>query len=330
MIPDPINALVMAVGSPLGQSIIKALGLSRLPVRVIAADCDKMSAGLYLNAIDCRVVLPRVKDPDYDYTLWRTIEKYGVHVIFPVIAPEFEFFNAHKADFEKEKIHVVSTDQEVVDRCNDKYEGMRFLQQQGMSVPDTIPCQPGQALDAFLKKVGFPVLIKPRYGASGRHVYVVRDGDQLMAFEKAFPPEYFVVQAFLGDGDEYTAGVYLAKNRAFRSVLVMKRQLEFGLSYKGEVVEDPAIGRYCIKLCEKMGLYYASNVQLKLSDGRPCAFEINPRLSSTTSVLATFGFNAPEMILCDVYGGLEEYHPTVSKRGRFMRYWEEVYLDTKT
>ncbi len=328
MIPNPINVLVLAVGSPLGQSIMKALRLSRLPVRVIPADCDEMSAGLYLDETTPRVVLPPVKDPEYRSQLWRAIHAHGIQVIFPVIDREFEFFHKHGDDFEKEDIRIVSADRDVVDRCNDKYEGMRYLRQQGVFVPDTLPCIPGQRLDHFLAENRFPLLIKPRYGASGRHVYVVKDPDQLMALERAFPSGYFVVQAYLKADEEYTVGAYVSKNRLFQSALVMKRELKFGLSYKGEVVDDPAIGRYCLELCDRMGLYYAGNVQLKQVNGAPCAFEINPRLSSTACIRAAFGFNEPEMILRELFHDLAGYKPALSP-GRFMRYWEEIYLDAE-
>ena len=325
--PDPINALVLAVGSPLGQSICKALRLSRFHVVVIPADCDEMSAGLYLDRNGPKVVLPPVLSPDYFSELVRVLKEYHIHVIFPVIGPEFKFFHDHADYFNKENIRIASVDKDVLDRCNDKYEGMRYLRQAGISVPDTVLCVPGPALDDYLARAHFPLFMKPRNGASGRDVYLVRDLEQLVALRKAFPAGYFVVQAYLGDGDEYTVGVYIAKNGSFRSAVVMKRQLKFGLSYKGEVVEEPSISHYCIDLCEKMGLYYASNVQLKLVKGAPRAFEINPRFSSTTSVRAAFGFNEPEMMLYDLFDNLDCYEHSVST-GRFLRYWEEIYLDS--
>jgi carbamoyl-phosphate synthase large subunit len=327
MVPKPINVLVLAVGSPLGQSIYKALRLSSMPVALIPADSDEMSAGLYLDKEGPRAVLPPVRSPDYFSELVHVLKEYRIHVIFPVIGPEFEFFHDHQGYFEKENIRIVSVDRDVLDRCNDKYEGMRYLRQLGVSVPDTTPCATGQALDDFLARAHFPLFMKPRYGASSRDVYLVRGLEQLMALKMAFPPEYFVVQTYLGDEDEYTVGVYIAKNRSFRSACVMKRQLKFGLSYKGEVVEDPAIRHYCLDLCEKMGLYYASNVQLKLVKGEPQAFEINPRLSSTTCIRAAFGFNEPEMILYELFDDLGRYEHSVST-GRFLRYWEEMYLDS--
>jgi carbamoyl-phosphate synthase large subunit len=322
----PLNVLVLAVGSPLGQSICKALRMSNLPVKVITADSDPLSAGLYVDEQCPRVVLPLVKNPDYLAVLVDVIKEHHIQVIFPVIGPEFAFFHDNRTYFEQENIQVVSVEKAVLDRCNDKYEGMRYLREKGVSVPDTTPCVPGQVLEDFLARNRFPLFIKPRYGASGRHVYVVEGRDQLAAFQQAFPPGYFVAQTYLGDGDEYTVGVYMARDRSFRSAFVMKRQLKFGLSYKGEVVESPAINHYCMDLCDEMGLYYASNVQLKLVNGAPQAFEINPRLSSTACIRAAFGFNEPEMILRELAGDLAGHEPRPSS-GKFLRYWEEMYLD---
>ena len=214
-ISKPINALVLAVGSPLGQSICKALRLSRLPVALIPADSDEMSAGLYLNKEGPGVVLPPVRHPDYFSELVRVLKKYRIQVIFPVIGPEFEFFHDHRDYFEKENIRIVSVGRDALDCCNDKYEGMRYLRRLGVSVPDTALCVTGRALDDFLARAHFPLLMKPRKGSSNRDVYVVRGLEQLMAMERAFPPGYFVVQAYLGDGDEYTVGVYIARKPLF-------------------------------------------------------------------------------------------------------------------
>ena len=149
--------------------------------------------------------------------------------------------------------------------------------------------------------------------------------DQLFEILKVFSPNYFIIQAFLDDSSDYTAGVYISKDSKFRSTLLIKRQLKFGLSYSGIIFEDNQLSNYCLQIANKISSYYSINVQFKVIKGTPYAYEINPRLSSTTSVRANFGFNEPDMMLREIKGIL--YNHNLKKHcGRFTRYWQEHYI----
>lgn len=326
MIGNKINVLVMAVGSPLGQSIYKALLQSTLPLKIHLADISEMAAGFYINKNTTNLILPPIKADTYFDELKRIVEKFNFNVIFPVIAAEHKFFADYMAYFETNNIKVVTPPQEIFDLCNDKYRSMIFLREKGINAPDTVQCDDESELELFLTRNQFPVWMKPRYGASSADVFLVRNIDQLIALKKAFPSHYFIIQTYLNSPDEYTIGVYISRDQHFKQTFIIKRELKFGLSYKGEVIEDQLISDYCLELCATLGIYYSTNVQIKVVEGQPYVFEINPRLSSTTAVRARFGFNEPELIIWELFNDLSTYQCTV-KKGRFMRYWEEIYLD---
>lgn len=320
-----LNVLVLAVGSPLGQSIIKALQISRLPLRIHAADISDLAAGLYLPGVRS-VILPRVKDPTYLEQLTAYIHEHEIRAIFPVIAPEHEFFARHADDLRNVGVEILSCSPEVYQLCNDKYQSMLFLRSMGVDAPDTALCHDDDEVDQFLARNAFPVFIKPRAGASSADIFKVRNRDQLFGILGVFPRDYFVVQAFLDDARDFTAGVYVSRDRSLRSTLLIERELKFGLSYRGSIFEDEGLTDYCLKVAEAISSYYSINIQFKIVGGRPYAYEVNPRLSSTTSVRAHFGFNEPDMILHEIQGRLEAY--TLTKRcGRFTRYWQEHYLE---
>jgi len=320
------NVLVMAAGSPLGQSIYKALAQSSLSLNLYLADISEMAAGFYLNSdAGTNIILPLVKSNDYFEKLKKAIDKFNIEVIFPVISVEHDFFASHIEYFNSHDIHVITPDKSLYDLCNDKYLSMTYLRDKGFKAPDTELCESNEQVDSFLSRNKFPIVMKPRYGASSQNVFVVEDPERLLAIANAFPQEYFVLQEFLPDDKEYTVGVYISNDRSFKQTFVINRELKFGLSYKGAVVVNEQISDYCLTLCSMLGMSYSTNVQLKMIDGEPCAFEINPRLSSTTAVRAHFGFNEPEMVMWELFYDISEYRWR-ARTGKFMRYWEEVYI----
>lgn len=325
MADAPLNVLVLAVGAPLGQSIVKALQISRLQLHIHVADINAFAAGLYLPGVRS-VILPLVKDPTYLGQLTSYIREHGIRAIYPVIAPEHEFFAQHADYFRSAGVEILSCTPEVYRLCNDKYESMMHLRRLGVDAPDTALCHDEDEVEQFLSRNTFPVFVKPRAGASSADIFKVRNRDQLFGILRAFPVNYFVVQAFLDDPRDFTAGVYVSRDRSLRSTLLIERELKFGLSYRGTIFEDQVLSDYCLKVAEGISSCYSVNVQFKIVGGRPYAYEINPRLSSTTSVRAHFGFNEPDMILHELQGQLGAY--TLKKRcGRFTRYWQEHYLE---
>lgn len=320
------NVLVMAAGSPLGQSIYKALTQSTLSLNLYRADISEMAAGFYLNDnAATNIILPLVKSDKYFDKFKKVIRKFNIEVIFPIISVEHDFFATHIDYFKSRDIKVITPEKSLYDLCNDKFLSMTYLKDKGIKTPDTELCEDNGRIDSFLMRNNFPVVMKPRYGASSHNVFVVEDRKHLLAIADAFPQNYFVAQEFLPTDEEYTVGVYISKDHSFKKSFIINRELKFGLSYKGEVVVNKQISDYCLTICSTLGMSYSTNVQLKMIGGEPCAFEINPRLSSTTAVRAHFGFNEPEMVMWELFYDISEFK-CQARTGKFMRYWEEVYI----
>lgn len=318
----------MAVGSPLGQSIYKALTKSKLALNLYLADISELAAGFYLNDNITNIILPPLKMDNYFNELKQVISQFNIDVIFPVISLEHEYFSNNMDYFNKNNIKVITPEKNLYNLCSNKYLSMSFLKSKGINAPDSIMFDDEERLRMFLSRNEFPVVLKPCYGSSSNNVFVVEDHDRLFAIAAAFPKNYFIIQEYLPSDEEYSVGVYISKDRSFKDTFIVKREMKFGLSYKGQVILNDQIKDYCLAVCSTLGLYYSSNVQLKIIQGEPCTFEINPRLSSTTSVRAHFGFNEPEMILWELFFNINDYKYDI-KIGKFMRYWEEIYLGEK-
>ena len=329
MIQKPITVLITAAGSPLGQSIYKALTISSIPVRLFLSDISPMAAGFFLNSPKRNIVLPLVKNKNFDSRIKHAILKHRIDCIFPVLEIEHQYFHSESLWYRQHNVRIVTLDKTLLNRCYDKFACMTYLKKAGIAVPDTIIGEPGQLLQTFLKTHPFPLFLKPKVGASSTDTFLVKSYKQLLALLSTQNKHYFILQTFLPTLPEYTIGVYRSRDGSFERTCVIERELKFGLSYKGTVINNPTISSYALNVVRALELYYSSNVQLRMVDGIPFVFEVNPRLSSTTTVRAHFGFNEPAMILLELFDTVHTYTKGLTY-GTFARAWEEFYLPKPT
>ncbi len=320
-----VNILITALGSPLGQSIYKAIRMSPLNINIYGSDVSDLAAGLEFSGVQ-KVSLPRVSDPTFLDELKVILERENIRIIFPVLASEHEIFIKNQCYFEENGIYIVSSSPETFTVCNDKYESMRYLGSRGVTVPMTVLASESHARNQFLNTNTFPVLLKPRFGASSNDVFIAEDMKMLNALVSAFKPGYFVLQQFLSEPEEFTVGVMTSNVTCRRKAFILERNLKFGLSYSGVVVINEVIEKYCLNIASLLEAKHSINIQLKMQNGIPYVYEVNPRLSSTTSIRAHFNFNEPEMIIKEVIG-IEYDFFAPHTMGSFSRYWEELYRD---
>jgi carbamoyl-phosphate synthase large subunit len=319
-----MNILVTAAGSPLGQSVVKAIKLSNLDFELYLTDNSNKAAGFYIfDDVEAKI-LPSVNSEEYENELHKYIDEKEIDLIFPLLNVEYKYFSSNYEYFAERNIKIIMPSKEHFKIANDKYESIEQIRASGITVPDTIVLEPGIALEKFLLRNIFPVIIKPRVGASSNDVYLVRNEGELLAYERMKDPRYYVVQEYM-EGQEFTVGVFLDKSQTIATAMVIERDLKFGLSYSGKVIINTELADYSISVAKALKLNGSSNVQLKIHKGAPKAFEVNPRLSSTTSIRANFGFNEIELLICDALNLPLNINSEIFV-GNFSRYWNEVYF----
>ena len=327
MFNSEIRVLVMASGSPLGQSILKALQLSKLKIKIYVSDINDFAAGFYFNDVN-RIVLPPLKRKNYSKELKLFLKKNKINAIFPVLSIEHDFFFINKSYFKKHNIEIFSTSKKIYNLCSDKYASIQFLRDNNFHVPDTVRANNKTSVDKFLDRNRFPIFLKPRNGASNKDTFIVQNIDQLNGILNFYPSDYLILQEFLRDVNDYSAGVYISNDKKFQSTLMIQRELKFGLSYRGQVFQNKQYSNYLLQIANTLGSSYSINIQFKVKQNNCFVYEINPRLSSTTYIRSYFGFNEPEMMLYEKFGQLKNYKLKMQK-GKFTRFWSEHFFKEK-
>lgn len=319
-----MKALVTGAGALLGQGIIKSLQLSSLDVSIVAADPNPLSAGLFWA--DQGYVIRMANAPNYLDRLGEVLAEVRPDIVIPGTDVELPILAAARERLEKEfGAHVLVSDPRVVAIADDKFLTFQFLKETGFSPPESAVPEDGDAMEALVEAVGFPLVVKPRIGARSVGVSVVSSREQLD--ETIAGREGLVVQECVaGDDDEYTASVLVFDGEPQASI-IMRRDLKDGNTYRAFAGAYPELNRQVKAFGAALQPYGPANFQFRLdSEGRARVFEINGRFSGTTPLRALVGFNEVEMCLRHILGGEPIIEPQV-REATILRHWSETLVE---
>jgi carbamoyl-phosphate synthase large subunit len=324
-INDPLSVLVTGAGSVYGLGIIRALKASVLPVEIIAIETNPYSLGLFFAGKS--FIAPRAADEESYYMF---IEKlcidHQIKAIFIGSTAELPFYSRNRESLEKStgsKVFVNSP--KVLELCTDKWLTMCHLSRCGFQIPATIRYpEDADMLSSFIESAGFPLIVKPRFGRGSVGVVLVKDKQQLL--ENIKGKESLIIQEYLTDEEqEFTVGICINQKGKVISQIALRRYLLEGVSIAAVSDGYHHIADYCAVVASTLGAYGAINIQLRLKDGMPVIFEINPRFSSSTGMRLLFGVNEPESlirseVLC------QEVIPGCAATGLVLRQYTDYYF----
>ena len=291
----PLVVLVTGAGGVYGDATIRNLRRSSLPTYVIGADTEWQAAGALVA--DKAIVLPPVDAPTYASRLIAIVEENAVNAVFISSGTEIRTLASRRDELErKTKALFILPSPTLYKMASDKLATVEFLAAHGFDYPVTVTSKGISTIQPFINRVGFPVMAKPRFGQGSRGLivcYSAKDLPGVIALE-----EEYVLQEFLGDEDhEYTVGVLATEKGDVLASIALRRWLKGGQTAAAEVVESPLITAYAEALGAQLQPRGYVNIQLRMRNDRPVAFEINARVSSSTGFRALAGVNEPELIL---------------------------------
>jgi carbamoyl-phosphate synthase large subunit len=133
-----------------------------------------------------------------------------------------------------------------------------------------------------------------------------------------------MAQPIIGnEEEEFTISMFCDGLGSFYAGMALKRKLSAdGFTEKAEVVNLDEFFETISDLCKRFMPVGPTNFQFRRDDKGIKLLEINPRISSSTSIRAAFGYNESAMAV-DYY--LENRMPSQAQimRGKAVRYTEE-------
>ncbi len=308
------TVLVTGCGGGVGQSLVKCFQGTRY--RVVGVDGEVMAAGLY--AVPKAYIVPYADRADYVPRLLEICRIENPELLFPGLDAELSVLAHASEQFRQAGVLPVVSSPEVIDICDDKLLTAQFLKQHAFAAPETRPVT--RDIAAIMP---LPLVLKPRKGgARSRRVFTVSEKGELERLLSMIDMENYVAQECV-DGDEYTCGALMLEGIC-HGVIIMRRILRDGDTYKAFVVRDAKIEDHVRAVAEALAPFGPCNFQLRVRDGIPFIFEINARCSGTTYARALAGFNEPLMTANCL---LKKEKPSHSiQEISVLRYWKELVV----
>jgi carbamoyl-phosphate synthase large subunit len=323
---EGITIMVTGAGSFCAINVIKSLRLAG-NYRIVAVDINSVSAGLY--CADVGYVIPK-EGPDGKF-IQRILEiakKEKIEAIIPCFDTEIPYFSKARQLFQDEGIWLVMGNERLIELSNDKLATSEFLRKSGMPAPLTF--EAGE-VEAALKKLSFPVVIKPNNGWGGRLVTLAEDKAEVMRSideikEKGWTP---IIQEWIPEGDgEFTVGGVVAEDLEILGIFTMKRDLIKGDSRRMWIDNYPEVSSQAEKIIEFVGSAGPINLQGRLDKGTFKVFEINARFSTTTFVRSLCGFYEVDVMVRN-FLRQEKTRLAVNRKASAVAFMEYVLLEEK-
>jgi carbamoyl-phosphate synthase large subunit len=264
---------------------------------------------------------PLTSDSGYLDWLTDVIRKHEVALLIPGIEADLYFWADHVAEIRAAGAQPVLNEPQLIELCRDKWRFYERLHDAGLAC--AIPSTLEGTFDSLSAAFGLPFLLKPRRGFASKGI--VRVGDRAQ-FEPhaAELGRSLMAQPIVGqDEAEYTTSAFCDGKGGLSALMTLKRRLSRdGFTEKAEVVANDAFLETTQALCRLFTPLGPTNFQYRLCEDGPKLLEINPRVSSSTSIRTAFGYNECAMAVDFYLEGRLPQQPTI-RGGRAVRYTED-------
>jgi carbamoyl-phosphate synthase large subunit len=313
------NILVSGASGIVGYGILRSLRKSGKRLRLIGTTIydDSVAQGF----CDIFEQAPRTNEAGYIEWLLNIIEKHHVDLIIPGIEVDMYKWIEHTPEIEQSGAKVLVNSKELILLCKDKWTFYEKFNE--ISTPYVIETSLTSDFGALTDRFGLPFLLKPRCGYGSKGIIRIDDNDTFLRHQRDVGP-ILMAQPIVGnENEEFTTSAFCDGNGSFYASMTLKRKLsKDGFTEKAEVVRLNEINEALLVLCEFFRPIGPTNFQFRKHGGGLKLLEINPRISSSTSIRTAFGYNECQMSIEYYLENKKPKQPLI-RPGRAVRYMED-------
>jgi len=261
--------LVTGIGGPAGRSVVKYF--KDLAYPVIGTDIRRVDI-----EVDRFYIVPPASEHTFHRALLDIIKRERPSLFVPTVSEELTTVSRSKGEIEGQGCTVYISNPEAVEIASDKFETARFLYEKGIDVPLTFG--ESTSKDVIIKRLGFPMLAKPRYGRGARGVTIYWQAEELYNENR----KGLVFQEFI-QGDEYDVNLFIdRRSTVLASIVLKKTELENGIvgnALKVERVDIDSIARTCVRAARLLHMEGPLDFDIRMRNySTPVILEINARV----------------------------------------------------
>lgn len=313
---DKHTILVSGASGIVGYGILKSLK---------DADCRLIGTTIYEQSpADCFADIvetaPLTCEEGYIPWLKDMICKYQADMIIPAIEADMSAWNKHRLELEQTGTKVLLNRYELVELCLDKWKFYERLRE------EECRCRIETSITPDSRRFELPFILKPRCGFGSRGVVKITSEPDYEQYREDVGRKLMMQEYVGSEKEEYTVSAFFDADSEMRAHIAMRRKLsKEGYTETAEVIELEDVLEIIQQLAEMFRPVGPTNFQFRNHNGEWKLLEINPRISSSTSIRTAFGYNEAKMCVDYFLDGQEIRQPAV-RRGKAIRYIEDYII----
>jgi carbamoyl-phosphate synthase large subunit len=315
------TVLVTGVGAIIGYGAVRSLRKSRTDVRIVGMDIYQDAVGQVW--CDSFAVAVPAADPGYVSFLTELIRRHRIDLVIPAIEQDALRMSDERRYLEPSGARFALNTADLITTAHDKWSMHNRLCAAGLPA---IPSAVDGTFDQLSARFGLPFIVKPRRGYASRGLVRVGTQDDCRYWRAKLGDEFMAQQIVGDDDDEYTVGAFGLGDGTVTGRLILRRTLaRDGSTAKAWVSADPSLDAAVDALATLFRPVGPTNFQFRRHQGSYLLLEINPRVSSSTSLRAAFGVNDAAMCVEYFLEGRTP-SPRPAATGFAVRYIEDVVI----
>lgn len=239
---------------------------------------------------DKAFVVGKFDDSNYIEILLDLCIRLDVGIIIPTIDTELLLLAQHRLHFAREGVHVIVSDKELIQQCNDKLKTIDLFRKYKIEYPSVVDRD----------RLEFPIFIKPRLGSSSKGLCKIRNSDELsksmLESKDTIWSEYIDPSIF----SEYTVDLYYDMMGGLKCVVPRLRlavrggEMSKGITKKNKLllayISERLMNMEGARGCITFQLFYNGSSKV-------LGIEINPRFGGGYPLSYLAGANYPGWLI---------------------------------
>ena len=203
----PVRLLVLAVGTQVGQNVLTVLAGRRDSLVLVATSSVANEPSLF--DYDAVYLAPptAVNAEAFERRVLEIMERERIDLVIPCRDDDVLFLASLREQRPSLAPRLLCGAHRAADVICDKWLSSEFCSPRGIPFVPSIVAGDGHDCADFVRRHGFPLVVKPRRGYASQEVFLIFNEAQL---ERSLAREGVIVQTFLGDRNsvaDYLAGV---------------------------------------------------------------------------------------------------------------------------
>ncbi len=313
------RVLVSGASGIVGYGVLRSLRQARPPCFLVGTSIyDDSVAPAFCDVFE---QAPPTSAPEYLDWLLATLRRHRIDLLIPGIEIDMYRWVEHVPEIRAAGALPLLNEPGLIALCKDKWGFYQRLAAAGVGC--AIESSLEQDFAALTTKFGLPFLLKPRRGFGSKGIVRVVS-EAVFDQHRADIGAVLMAQPIVGnDEEEFTTSAFCDGHGGYFASMTLRRKLSRdGFTDKAEVADTAEFVPTIDALCRLFRPLGPTNFQFRRCSDGPRLLEINPRISSSTSIRAAFGYNESVMAVDYFLKNKTPNQPEI-RRGRAIRYTDE-------